>query len=120
MINNEQFRKKRVTLGYSQSAISKLGGWNIRTVGRWERDEQEVPPPVLLLLDLLEAVRGVTPPPHGSHPAHNRATHCLAALAPHLHLIATQARAVGWTASEITTAIASCALDAAHHYRSLK
>lgn len=74
MIKN--FRAKRAVLGLSSSALAKFGGWNIRTVGRWERDEQEVPKAVLVLLDLLAAVRGVTPPPHGSHPAHDRDEPC--------------------------------------------
>lgn len=110
MTPNEKFRAKRAQLGLSQSAISKLGGWNIRTVGRWERDEQEVPAPVLVLLDLLEAVRGVTPPPRGSHPAHDRDEPCCQAIDPHLDLLSKQARAVGWIEPEIVSAVLSWAV----------
>lgn len=113
MTSNEKFRAKRVHLGLSQSALSKLGGWNIRTVGRWERDEQEVPAPVLLMLDLLEAIRGVTPPPYGSHPAHDRDEPCCHAIDPHLNLLARQACAVGWIEPEIVSAILSWAINAA-------
>jgi DNA-binding transcriptional regulator YiaG len=55
-----EFRQRIAALGYSQRGFAGFVGANERTVRRWAEGEQDIPPRVAVMLDLMERARGVT------------------------------------------------------------
>lgn len=107
----DEFRAWLAQHQYSQAAFAKLVGAADRTVQQWATGQRAIPATVDTICRLLETRSGVTPPPHGSHPAHDRDEPCCQAIDPHLDLLAKQARAVGWIEPEIVAAVLSWVVD---------
>jgi DNA-binding transcriptional regulator YiaG len=51
------FRRRLAALGLSQRGFARHVGANERTVRRWIAGEQDIPPWVALVLDLMEKAR---------------------------------------------------------------
>lgn len=92
---------------YSQTGFARRIGAGERTVQQWAAGDRTIPATVDTICGLLETQAGVAPPPHGSHPAHDRDEPCCQAIDPHLDALVRQARASGWIEPEIVSAVLS-------------